>query len=94
MAYAFYDDNGYLGPGPTIQGLEDLHDWSADGLPTLKQFLDDGIFDDTAALAAELQTAESEDQTELGAMHAALYDAASRAVGPLVLSDGEDDDEG
>lgn len=93
MAYVLYDDNGYLAPGPTIQGLEDLHSWAANK-PVVKQFLEDGVTADTQSLADALRTADSEDRTEIGDMHAALFDAATRAQGQLGLSDeGEDDEE-
>lgn len=87
MAYVLADDNGYLGEGPTIQGLEDLHEWAADK-PVIKQFLEDGVTADTNALAEALTVAEGHETID--EIKAALLDAATSATGPLMLSEGEE----
>jgi hypothetical protein len=84
MAYSLYDDNGYLGVGPTIQGLEDLHDWAHDK-PVIKKFLMDGTTGDTEGFTKALETATTSDTIEESRQ--ALLAASRISKGPLVLSE-------
>jgi hypothetical protein len=84
MSYYLFDEDGYVADGPSIQGLEDYVAQNAD--PVVASFFENGYASSVPDLIAALESTSVQGSVE--ASRVALLDAAKRANGTLVLSEG------
>lgn len=91
MSYYLADTAGYLEDFASIGGLKAFSLWAAGVGGTVKRFVREGFEDEPSVLAGALDSVVATGANE--EMRVALRDAAMRAQGVLILSDGQGDDE-
>lgn len=93
MSYYLYDTNGYLSDGPSICGLRDISVWASQSeeRSLIESFLTSGRTRALPRLIDELERDTASGSIETTRI--ALLEAATRAEGVLILTDGVGDSE-